>query len=218
MSEFALLIDFGSTYTKLRAINLDEAKILGSSQGPSTVTTDINVGMELALNSLKNSLGSLPPFKYRLASSSAAGGLKMVTIGLVKELTVEAAKRAALGAGAKLVGVFANRLNSSDLKQIMDLNPDIILLAGGTDGGDSQVVIHNAKKLGDSSLDCPFIYAGNRSAVDEISHAFTRKNLVVTENVMPEFNVLNIEPARAAIRNIFINRINYFSCTIKSII
>ena len=76
MSEFALLIDFGSTYTKLRAINLDEAKILGSSQGPSTVTTDINVGMEQALNNLKNSLGSLPPFKYRLASSSAAGGLK----------------------------------------------------------------------------------------------------------------------------------------------
>ena len=146
MSEFALLIDFGSTYTKLRAINLNEAKILGSSQGPSTVTSDINVGMEQALNSLKNSLGSLPPFKYRLASSSAAGGLKMITIGLVKELTVEAAKRAALGAGAKLIGIFANRLNSADLKQIIDLNPDIILLAGGTDGGDSQVVIHNAKK------------------------------------------------------------------------
>ncbi|NQV54446.1 MAG: glutamate mutase L, partial [Rhodospirillales bacterium] len=66
-------------------------------------------GMEQALDSLKNSLGSLPPFKYRLASSSAAGGLKMITIGLVKELTVEAAKRAALGAGAKLVGIFANR-------------------------------------------------------------------------------------------------------------
>jgi len=207
MSEFALLIDFGSTYTKLRAINLDEAKILGSSQGPSTVMTDINVGMEQALHNLKNSLGSLPPFKYRLASSSAAGGLKMVTIGLVKELTVEAAKRAALGAGAKLVGIFANRLNSIDLKQIVDLHPDIILLAGGTDGGDSQVVIHNAKKLGESSLDCPFIYAGNRSAVDEISHAFAHKNLVITENVMPEFNVLNIEPARAAIRDIFINRI-----------
>jgi uncharacterized protein (TIGR01319 family) len=91
----------------------------------------------------------------------------------------------------------------------MDLNPDIILLAGGTDGGDSQVVIHNAKKLGESSLDCPFIYAGNRSAVDEINHAFAHKNIVITENVMPEFNVLNIEPARAAIRNIFINRIIY---------
>lgn len=207
MSEFALLIDFGSTYTKLRAINLDEAKILGSGQGPSTVTSDINIGMEEALYSLKNSLGKLPPFKYRLASSSAAGGLKMVTIGLVKELTVEAAKRAALGAGAKLVGIFANRLNSTDLKQIIDLHPDIILLAGGTDGGDSQVVTHNAKKLGESFLDCPFIYAGNRSAVDEISNAFIHKNLVVTENVMPEFNVLNIEPARAAIRNIFINRI-----------
>jgi len=207
MGELALLIDFGSTYTKLRAIDLSDGVIIGSSQGPSTVTTDINIGMQAALHHLSEQIGTLPPFKHRLASSSAAGGLKMVTIGLIKELTVEAAKRAALGAGAKLIGVFANKLTSFDLNKIADLQPDIILLAGGTDGGDTQVVIHNAHKLGSSSLDCPFIYAGNRTAVDDIREAFKNHILVVTENVMPEFNELNIEPARAAIRDIFINRI-----------
>ena len=207
MSDLALLIDFGSTYTKLRAIDLSDGVIIGSSQGPSTVTTDINIGMQAALHHLSEQIGTLPTFKHRLASSSAAGGLKMVTIGLIKELTVEAAKRAALGAGAKLIGVFANKLTSFDLNKIADLQPDIILLAGGTDGGDTQVVIHNAHKLGSSSLDCPFIYAGNRTAVDDIREAFKNHILVVTENVMPEFNELNIEPARAAIRDIFINRI-----------
>ena len=78
MSEFALLIDFGSTYTKLRAIQLDEVNLMGSSQGPSTVATDINIGMNLALKNLESKIGKLPNFKYRLASSSAAGGLKMV--------------------------------------------------------------------------------------------------------------------------------------------
>ena len=96
----ALLIDFGSTYTKLRAVDLDACSVLAVAQGPSTVTTNVTIGLDLALSALERKLGRLPAFKHRLASSSAAGGLKMVTIGLVKELTAEAARQAALGAGA----------------------------------------------------------------------------------------------------------------------
>jgi uncharacterized protein (TIGR01319 family) len=203
----ALLIDFGSTYTKLRAVDLESKHLIGSGQGPSTVTTDINVGMRAALEDLERRAGKLPRFRYRLASSSAAGGLRMVTIGLVRELTAEAARQAALGAGAKLVGTFAYRLTENDLKQITALAPDIVLLAGGTDGGNMEVVLHNAAALGASSLACPIVYAGNRAAGDEARRLLSNKNLVCTGNVMPEFNVLDIEPARAAIRGIFIDRI-----------
>jgi uncharacterized protein (TIGR01319 family) len=203
----ALLIDFGSTYTKLRAVDLESKRLIGSGQGPSTVTTDINVGMRAALEDLERRAGKLPRFRYRLASSSAAGGLRMVTIGLVRELTAEAARQAALGAGAKLVGTFAYRLTENDLKQITALAPDIVLLAGGTDGGNMEVVLHNAAALGASSLACPIVYAGNRAAGDEARRLLSNKNLVCTGNVMPEFNVLDIEPARAAIRGIFIDRI-----------
>ena len=203
----ALLIDFGSTYTKLRAVDLDRRRLLGSAQGPSTVQTDVNLGMRAALAALERSMGALPRFRHRLASSSAAGGLRMVTVGLVKELTAEAARRAALGAGAKLVGSFAYRLTSADLERILALAPDILLLAGGTDGGNSEVVAHNAAALAASPLACPVVYAGNRGAVDEVRRRLAGKALSVCENVMPEFNVLNIEPARAAIREIFIRRI-----------
>jgi uncharacterized protein (TIGR01319 family) len=203
----ALLVDFGSTYTKLRAVDLDRCLILASGQGPSTVTTDITVGMRLALSDLGRSLGTLPRFKYRLGSSSAAGGLRMVTIGLVRELTAEAARRAALGAGAKLVGTFAYRLTVADIARIVDLAPDIVLLAGGTDGGNSEVILHNARILGASALTCPIVYAGNRAAWDDARSALAGKAVVCVENVMPEFNVLNIEPARAAVRDIFIERI-----------
>lgn len=203
----ALLIDFGSTYTKLRAIDLPARRILGAGQGPSTVTTDITIGMNAALADLGRRLGGLPRFRYRLASSSAAGGLRMVTVGLVRELTAEAARRAALGAGARLVGTFAYRLTSKDINEINNLRPDILLLAGGTDGGNSEVVIANAQRLGATSLACPIVYAGNRAAADDACAALTGKTVIVTENVMPEFNLLNIEPARAVIRSIFIDRI-----------
>jgi uncharacterized protein (TIGR01319 family) len=203
----ALLIDFGSTYTKLRAIDLAGRRVLGSGQGPSTVTTDVSVGLRAALADLEARLGALPSFKYRLASSSAAGGLRMVTVGLVKELTVEAARQAALGAGARLVGTFAHQLTRADVRRVVELAPDILLLAGGTDGGNSEVILHNARALGESAVACPIIYAGNRVAADDASDMLTAKTLHVTENVMPEFNVLNIEPARAVIRQIFIERI-----------
>jgi uncharacterized protein (TIGR01319 family) len=205
----ALLIDFGSTYTKLRAVDLGARRILATAQGPSTVTSDITIGLDLALAALAAKLGHLPTFAHRLASSSAAGGLRMVTIGLVKELTAEAARQAALGAGAKLVGAFAYRLTAADIGSIETLAPDIILLAGGTDGGNAEVVRHNGKRLAASSLQCPIIVACNRDVAEEVVEGLTSaaKNAVLTRNVMPAFGVLEIDPAREAIREVFIARI-----------
>jgi uncharacterized protein (TIGR01319 family) len=202
----ALLIDFGSTWTKLRVLDLERHAIIGSGQGPSTVTTDITIGMNAALADLEHRIGQLPYFRYRLASSSAAGGLRMVTVGLVRELTAEAARQAALGAGAKLVGTFAYRLTAADVARIAELAPDILLLAGGTDGGNRDIILHNAEMLGKSPLDCPIVVAGNRDAADEARAHLGDRNVIIADNVMPEFNRIEIEPARAAIRKIFIER------------
>jgi len=206
-SRAALLIDFGSTYTKLRAVDLDDARLIGTGQGPSTVLTDVRIGMHAALSDLEANLGKLPRFRYRLATSSAAGGLRMVTIGLVRELTVEAARQAALGAGAKLVGTFVNKLTRGDVGAIETLAPDIVLLAGGTDGGNTEVVLHNAKMLAQSTLDAPIVYAGNRVAADDAREILTGQSVTFTSNVMPEIGILATDSAREAIRNIFIARI-----------
>ena len=208
-ADMALLIDFGSTYTKLRAVDLARGAIVATGQGPSTVTTDITIGMQAALDDLSAHMGGLPEFKHRLASSSAAGGLRMVTVGLVKELTAEAARQAALGAGAKLVGSYSYRLTDGDVEGVVALAPDVLLLSGGTDGGNSEVILHNAARLADSPLDCPVIAAGNRNAAEEIAALFKAagKPLTVTGNVMPAFQELDIDPARKAIRQVFIDRI-----------
>ncbi len=175
------------------------------------MTTDIVLGLEAALADLEGKIEKLPEFDYRLASSSAAGGLAMVTVGLVRELTSEAARQAALGAGARLVAAFAYQLTQQDSAEIAKLNPDILLLAGGTDGGNSKVMLHNAAMLAQCPIACPVILAGNRVVADEVREILRGgdTSVVVTENVMPELNELNVEPTRAAIRKVFIERIVY---------
>lgn len=205
----ALLVDLGSTYTKLLAVDLEREEILGRATGPSTVTTDVMIGLEVALEDLHRQLGSPPRYRYRLASSSAAGGLKMVVIGLVPDLTAEAARRAALGAGARVVGVFSHVLGQSEWDRLRRLQPDIVLLAGGTDGGERKTILANAAGLAALRLGVPVIVAGNRSAADAVLAALrgAGEDARATENVMPEIGRLNVDPAREAIRQVFIERI-----------
>jgi uncharacterized protein (TIGR01319 family) len=80
-------------------------------------------------------------------------------------------------------------------------------LSGGTDGGNSEVIVENARALAASALTCPIVLAGNRAAADAVEASLVGKTVLRTENVMPEFGTLNIEPARGAIRQVFIDRI-----------
>jgi uncharacterized protein (TIGR01319 family) len=204
----ALLIDFGSTFTKTLAIDLAAEEILAYAQSCTTVDTDIMIGLHRAFGLLPPSLQDAS-YECKLSSSSAAGGLGMVTIGLIPELSAEAARRAALGAGAKVIKVYSFRLSRRELQELEDLAPDILLLAGGTDGGNSEVVLENARMLSQSQVRCPILIAGNKSVADEVNSILTaaQKTTMITDNVMPEVDVLNVEPAREMIRKVFIERI-----------
>ncbi len=102
-----LAIDFGSTYTKVVAFDLVGEQLLGVAQAVSTVNTDITNGLQTALEKLQRAIGAGKLNADRiLACSSAAGGLRVVAAGLVRELTTKAAEEAALGAGAKIVGTY----------------------------------------------------------------------------------------------------------------
>lgn len=203
-----LLIDFGSTYTKITAVDIEQEQVLGTARGITTVETDIMDGLNQALSVLFTKTGKLE-FSKVLGCSSAAGGLKMIAIGLVPEMTAEAAKRAALGAGAKVLKVFSHELSEYEVEEIAELKPDIILLAGGTDGGNQKVIVHNAKMLAGLGLDVPVVVAGNKSVAPTIVKilAATHSEVRPTENVMPKLDELNIEPARIVIRDIFLKRI-----------
>lgn len=201
-----LLIDFGSTYTKVTAVDLESQQLLGTADSYTTIQTDVGEGLANALEKLHAQTG---PMKYtaRYACSSAAGGLRMITSGLVPELTAEAARQASLGAGAKVLKVYSFQLTEDDIQEILDINPDIFLLVGGTDGGNVEVILHNAKMLAGANFDFPVIIAGNRTAARECERILQGHEVHIVENVMPKFGVLNIEPARLKIREIFLNKI-----------
>ena len=147
-------------------------------------------------------------FAERYACSSAAGGLKIVSVGLVPELTAEAAKMASLGAGGKVLGSFAFELTDSDAAQIAELKPEIILLVGGTDGGNTECILHNAKVISEIEGEFAVIVAGNRNTTDECVEIISKNHKTyVCENVMPKFNQLNILPTQKQIRDIFLERI-----------
>lgn len=133
----------------------------------------------------------------------------MVAIGLVPELTAEAAKKAALGAGARVIKTYAYELNSRELEEIKNTALDIILLAGGTDGGNKECIIHNAKMLAEFKVKIPVVVAGNKAATDEIENILKEAEIdcYITENVMPFINKLNVEPSREEIRKVFMNKI-----------
>jgi uncharacterized protein (TIGR01319 family) len=202
-----LLADIGSTYTKVVAVDLNRSRILGTGAAPTTVDTDISQGLFKAMASLSEQIGPLA-FAEAFASSSAAGGLKMVTIGLVPELTARAGKLAAANAGAKVIGTYSYELSPPELEEIQGLAPEIILLCGGTDGGNKEVILHNARLLSKLEGSQPVVVAGNKVVSEEIEEILKAAGKVrVCENVMPRFNSLNIRPAQEAIREIFLENI-----------
>lgn len=201
-------VDFGSTYTKVALLDVEACEVVASAKAASTVETDVNVGLQQALAQLESAdidLNSLPA----LACSSAAGGLRVAVIGLVPELSLEAARRAALGAGAKIIRALGYKLTRTDIQQLGADAPEIILLVGGTDGGDEDVVKHNAGLLADSALTPLFILAGNRTAMPECEDRLraANKDVVVTDNLLPTVDVVNAETVRALIRDVFMTRI-----------
>ena len=206
-----LLIDFGSTFTKVLAVDLNEQKVLGRAQSPSTVDRDIVIGLQRALRALEVNGRGVEGLEIgkKLACSSAAGGLRLVAIGLVPELTLEAARRAALGAGAKIVGSYSYELNEENIATIEQKGCDLILLTGGTDGGNKDVIMHNATALASSPLDVPIIIAGNRVVAEKARRILRSagKTAELTDNVLPELDRINVEPARSLTREVFMSRI-----------
>ena len=207
-----LSVDIGSTYTKAGLFRLDgeELRLLGKAVRPTTVD-DLGRGFAEARAAALAGPGA-PPDAGRSGvpvywSSSARGGLKIAAVGLTPDLTLSVARMAATSAGGKVVRAFSYELADDDLAELESVAPDIILLTGGTDGGNSRVVLHNAARLAGTPLPAVILYAGNRKVRDQVEAVLNGRDVVTAANVMPEVGVIDIEPARDVIRRAFLERI-----------
>ncbi len=200
-------VDIGSTYTKggLFALEADGFRLLARAETPTTVEhLAFGFGnVRAAVTAGVESPGSVPVY----LSSSARGGLKIAALGLTPDLTLSIARMAVASAGGKVVRAFSYELSGAELAELERLRPDIVLFTGGTDGGNTAVVLRNAERLAASTTEAFILYAGNAKIRDRVLALLDGKPAAATENVMPEVGVVNIEPAREIIRRIFLERI-----------
>ncbi len=206
----AILIDFGSTFTKVAVVNLDKKVILVSTRFPSTVKTNAGIGLKQCLAEAQKVL-SEEDYRnsVKLASSSAAGGLRMAVVGISPTLSMTAGKNAAFGAGAKIVKTVSGKISSENLHELESLTVEILLFCGGYENGNKSILIHNADMLASCSIFCPIIYAGNSSIAVDVRRKLTLagKECFIVPNIIPDVGILNIDPAERIIRDVFLKRI-----------
>lgn len=235
-----LATDCGSTTTKAILIEKrgNEYRLIVRGEAPTTVEApveDVTRGVinastevqELAGRQILTDDGEhiLKPMKdgkgvdIYLSTSSAGGGLQMMVAGLVKQMTAESAQRAALGAGAIVMDALATndgRKDHEKIARIRTLRPDMVLLAGGTDGGDKKKVVSLAEiiaaadpkpRLGED-YQLPIIYAGNKDVREEIKEILEEKTaLDITDNLRPTMERENLMPSRQKIQKLFLEHV-----------
>lgn len=203
-----LIAEIGSTTTTVNVFDhLDHNPIfLGQGIAPTTIE-DVRIGLQNAILDYEIKTKNKIEPRLVLASSSAAGGLKMSVHGLVYDMTVKAAKEAALGAGANVKMVTSGILNDSELEEIKKLQLNIIMIAGGVDYGENETALENAKRIANLKLGIPVLYAGNCVNHVAVREAFRlageESHLLIGENVYPKIDEINIEGVRQIIHRIF---------------
>jgi hypothetical protein len=202
-------IEVGSTITKVNGFTRrPEGGFEHVAQGfaPTTVAQgDVGQGVDAAMADLEAHYGRSAGAPETFVNSSAAGGLRMTVHGLTYSMTARAAREAALGAGGIVKMITAGLLGDFELEEIESIHPNIILLAGGVDFGEKDIIVRNAEKIASLRLPVPVLYAGNaavRKPIQKILEAAGIETLLAA-NVFPDVDVLNIEPLRKLIHEVF---------------
>ncbi len=234
-----LATDCGSTTTKAILIQRVDGEYRQTHRGeaPTTVEkpfADVTMGVinsvtevaELADRRLVDDQGRIiqPATETEgcdlyISTSSAGGGLQMMVAGVVAQMTAASAKRAALGAGAIVMDVIAandKRRPHEQIQRIRELRPDMILLSGGTDGGNTTLVVQIAELIAPakpqprfgSEFTLPLIFAGNKDAAPLVAKTFDESiDLTIVENLRPTLEQENLGPARDAIHDMFLEHV-----------
>jgi uncharacterized protein (TIGR01319 family) len=202
-------VDVGSTWTKVAVVDLRDGALVATAGHRTTVGSDVLHGLDAAVAAAiaAGRLNGAPYETY--VCSSAGGGLRLAVVGYERLVTAQAGHRVGLSAGARVVHVAAGRLDPAGTRELRAARPDVVLLVGGTDGGDAEVLLHNASRLAAARLRVPVVVAGNADAREEAVAVLTARDVPVTAaaNVLPSIGVLDPGPARAAIRAVFLRHV-----------
>ena len=202
-----LCVDFGSTFTKAVLIDPEVGRLLAGASVPTTISSDVLDGYRQIREIL--AAQGFSATSEVLACSSAGGGLRLAVVGFERSVTAEAGHRVGLSAGAKVVHVAHGPMTTAQVTTLRAARPDVILLVGGTDSGNADVLLHNGSRLAKARMGAPVVVAGNVEARADVAAALesTGRRFVLADNVLPKIGVINPDGARAAIRQVFLRHV-----------
>jgi uncharacterized protein (TIGR01319 family) len=201
-------VDFGSTFTKAALVDVDSGELVATASHRTTIGTDVLDGWAVCLDQL----AAVDPAARDadvLACSSAGGGLRIAVVGNEELVTAEAGRRVALSSGGRVVHVASGGLDRHKIGALRHDRPDVVLLVGGTDGGNAAVFVQGAEALAAAGWPGPVVVAGNIDAQAEVAATLHRAGTpyVLADNVVPRIGVLAPDSARAAIREMFLRHV-----------
>ncbi len=233
--ESILVADCGTVVTKLLLLERVESRyrFIAQAETATTITRpweDVSAGVVHAVEELEKITGRMLYRDGRLivpraglagvdafaAILSAAKPLHLVLAGLVQEMSLESARRAAASTYTIVDAMLSREgsLHSPEeawARTVRDLAPDGVLLVGGVDGGASRPIMElaDAIALGMSMLDegrRPYlIYAGNvklRSRITKLLGELAQMEMVA--NVRPSIDTEHLGPAQEVIEDLFV--------------
>jgi uncharacterized protein (TIGR01319 family) len=203
-----LCVDVGSTFTKAALVDTDNGELLATASHPTTLATDVLDGIDACREELARAYPAVADTEV-LACSSAGGGLRIAVVGTETLVTAEAGRRVALSSGGKVAVVSAGGLDEQAYADLQAAAPDLVLLVGGTDGGNAEVLEADAAFLAGHACALPVVVAGNADSAQEVAGVLAGGGTpyVLTDNVVPKIGVLAPEPARRAIREVFLRHV-----------
>lgn len=203
-------VDFGSTFTKALLVELSTGEVLAATSHPTTIRTDVLDGYDACIAAL-SATDARAETAPALACSSAGGGLRIAVVGNEALVTAEAGRRVALSSGGKVVAVIAVAGEESPAAlvdaELADAQPDVILLTGGTDGGNLEALLSAARAIAEAAWAGPVVVAGNVDGQPEVAAVLGAQPHVMADNVVPRIGVLAPDSARAAIREMFLEHV-----------
>jgi hypothetical protein len=144
---------------------------------------------------------------------SAGPPLKVVAVGLLEEVSLESARHLAETTYSNIVGKLSlndRRKQENRIDTILKLRPDLIIMAGGIEGGASGSIRKLLEAIGLSNFLLPkdqrplVLYAGNQSMQNEVKDSLGAvSDLHFSPNIRPTWEVEQLAPAQQQLTEIF---------------
>lgn len=226
-NESVLAIDVGTAVTRALMFDVVEGvyRFVASGQAPSTAEApfrDIGIGIREAVINLQTVIGSqllgngnglISPSQPDgsgvdavIATVSAGPVVKTVVVGLLSDVSLQSARRLAETTYSRIVETLDlsdHRKPEQQLDAIVRSRPDLVLLAGGTDGGASRSIQKMLEAVGLACYLMPMekrpmvLYAGNQKLAGEVQEMLGGHvgKLQISSNIRPSIETEDLAPA-----------------------